>query len=322
VKTRKLGARGPAVSALGLGCWSMTTGYGRADETESAATLQRAIDLGVTFFDTADIYGRGENEELLGRAIRGVRDKLFIASKCGFVMGPTGNVAQGVDGRPEHIRASIDGSLRRLGIDVLDLYYLHRMDKKVPLEDQIGAFADLVKAGKIRHVGLSEVKDEQIAAAHQVHPITAVQNEYSLWTRDSDGPVIDTCRRLGIGFVPYSPLGRGFLTGTVTAETTFDEGDIRPLFDRFQGDNAVRNVVLVARLKDIAARKNISTAQLALAWVLAQGDDMVPIPGTKRRTYLEDNLKALDVVLTPDDLAEIEALDIAGNVAGHRAGRR
>ncbi len=291
-----------------------TTGYGpTSGEAESIATLHRAIEMGVDFLDTADIYG--ENEVLIAKGIAGKRNGLFIATKCGLLPGGT---AGGNNGTPEHIKKAIDNSLRRLKIDVVDLYYLHRVDPKVPVEESMGAFADIQKAGKIRYIGLSEASAENIERAHKVAPITALQSEYSLWTRDPEGAVMDTCRKLGIALVPFSPLGRGFLTGAVTDVNALSDSDFRRALPRFQGDNFAKNKALLAKFTVIATRKGITTAQLAIAWVLAQGDDVIPIPGTQRRKYLEDNVKAADVVLTKEDLAEIDALDFRHAVAGDR----
>ena len=315
MKTRKLGSHGPVVSAIGLGCMSMSWAYGRPNEVEGAATLRRAIELGINFLDTANTYGYGANEELIGRTIKGQRNGLVIATKCGIVRNQATPDARSLNGRPDHIRASLDASLRRLGIDWVDLYYLHRVDPKVPVEESMGAFADLVKAGKVRYVGLSEATADQIQRAHAVQPLAALQSEYSLWTRDPEGAVLTTCRRLGIALVPYAPLGRGFLTASLTS---LDPDDGRNILPRFQGKNFTRNMALITRLKTLAERKGITPAQLALAWVLAQGDDIVPIPGTKRLTYLEDNVKSVDAILSAADLADIAALDLPNAVAGAR----
>jgi aryl-alcohol dehydrogenase-like predicted oxidoreductase len=299
------------VSALGLGCMGMSAYYGFTDEDEGIATIRRALELGIDFIDTAQSYGPLTNEALVGRAIDGHRDEYVIATKFSRRMddatpGDMSTVGP-PDGSADHVRSSIDGSLRRLGTDHVDLYYQHRVDPNVPIEETVGAMAELVEAGKVRHIGLSEAAPETIRRAHAVHPITAVQTEYSLWTRDPEPEVIPTCRELGIGFVPYSPLGRGFLSGRFTSPDELDEDDFRRRGPRFTGENLEANLRIVAKVKEIAEEKGITPAQLAIAWVLAQGDDLVPIPGTKRRTYLEQNVGAVDVELTDDDLARINA---------------
>lgn len=317
--TRRLGRNGPSVSALGLGCMGMSFAYGPADETESLATLDRALELGVTFLDTADVYGPHTNEELLGRSLKGRRERVFLASKFGIVSDPAQPGARGVNGRPEYVRSSVEGSLTRLGTDHLDLYYQHRMDPKVPVEDTVGAMAELVAQGKVRYLGLSEPSAATLERAHAVHPITAVQNEYSLWTRDPErNGVLDTCARLGIGFVPYSPLGRGFLTGAIASASQLRSDDFRLTTPRFQGDNFARNLELARQVERLAADKGCTPAQLALAWVLAQGEHIVPIPGTKRRKYLDDNVGALGVTLSADDRTRLDALFSADAVAGDR----
>jgi aryl-alcohol dehydrogenase-like predicted oxidoreductase len=318
MQRRRLGKNGPEVSALGLGCMGMSDFYGARDDDESIATIHAALDDGLDFLDTADMYGPYTNEELVGRAIKGRRDEVVLATKFGFVRDPNDPAKRDVDARPSRAREACEGSLKRLGVDVIDLYYLHRVDKKVPIEDTVGAMADLVRDGKVRAIGLSEVGPETLERACKVHPVAALQSEYSLWTRDPEDGVLDACRRLGVGFVAYSPLGRGFLTGAFKSPDDFDAGDYRRTNPRFQGDNFARNLALVDAVRRMASDKGCTAAQLALAWVLAQGDDIVPIPGTKRRKYLKDNLGAVDVALTKADLDALEAAFPRTSVAGER----
>ncbi len=316
---RRLGRNGPEVSAVGLGCMGMSQSYGTRDDEESERTLDRAFDLGVTFLDTADIYGPYTNEELVGRAIHERREKVFLATKCGFVPGTEGGPSR-VDGTPEHIRSACDASRRRLGVRTIDLYYLHRVDPRTPIEESVRAMADLVDEGKVRFLGLSEVSPATLRRAHAVHPITAVQSEYSLWTRDAETGVLPACRELGVGFVPFSPLGRGFFSGTVRSLAELPADDFRRGLPRFEPENLERNLRLVNRLGALAREKGCSPAQLALAWVLHRGPDIVPIPGTKRLRYLEENVAAVDLTLSRDELARIEAAVPPSAVAGERYG--
>jgi aryl-alcohol dehydrogenase-like predicted oxidoreductase len=307
MEQRELGTSGLTVSALGLGCMGMTYAYGATDADESIATIQRAIELGVTFLDTAELYGPHTNEELLGRALAGRRDEVTIATKFGVLRDADGPAGRPFDGTPANVRRSIEASLRRLGTDHVDLYYQHRIDPDTPIEETVGALAELVNEGKVRHIGLSEASPETIRAAHAVHPIAAVQSEYSLFTRDLEAEVLPTLRELGIGLVAYSPLGRGYLSGRFQSAEELDADDWRRTQPRFRGENARRNLELASKVSAVAAEKGVTPAQLALAWVLAQGDDIVPIPGTKRRSYLEQNAAALDVELSADELAQVAA---------------
>jgi aryl-alcohol dehydrogenase-like predicted oxidoreductase len=318
MKTRRLGAEGPTVSAVGLGCMTMSSVYGAGDETEALATLERALEIGVNFWDTADVYGLGHNEELVGRALKGRRDAVFLATKFGIVRNEQERWSTSIDGSPAYVARAADASLKRLHTDVIDLYYLHRVDPDTPIEETVGAMAALVKAGKVRHIGLSEVSPETLERACKVHQVTAVQSEYSLWTRDPENGVLAACDRLGVGFVPYSPLGRGFLTGQIKSVDDFDADDWRRTNPRFQGDNFNRNLELVDKVQAIAADKGISAAQLALAWAMAQGPHIVPIPGSKSRKHLEDNAGAAGVMLSADELAEIDAAFPPDEVAGER----
>jgi aryl-alcohol dehydrogenase-like predicted oxidoreductase len=317
VERHALGSQGLEVSAQGLGCMGMSEFYGTTDEPEAIATIHRAIELGVTFLDTADMYGVGANERLVGRAIEGRRDDVELATKFGNERNPDGSWI-GINGRPEYVHAACDASLQRLGIDTIDLYYQHRVDPDVPIDETVGAMAELVDEGKVRYLGLSEAGPETIRRAHAVHPISALQTEYSLWSRDPEAEILPTVRELGIGFVPYSPLGRGFLTGAFSSPSDLGEEDRRSAFPRFQGENFERNLQLVEIVRAIAEEHSATPAQVALAWVHSHGRDVIPIPGTKRRRYLEENVKALELELTEEDLQRLEEAFPPGVTAGDR----
>jgi aryl-alcohol dehydrogenase-like predicted oxidoreductase len=306
MKTRRLGPNGPQVSAMGLGCMGMSEFYGTGDERESLATIDRALELGIDFLDTSDVYGPHTNEILVGKALQGRRNRFFVATKFGIVRDPADPSKRGVNGSAAYVRQSVEGSLRRLGIETIDLYYQHRVDPQTPIEDTVGAMSRLVEEGKVRYLGLSEAAPATIERASRVHPITALQTEYSLWSREPETDILPTCRRLGIGFVAYSPLGRGFLTGAFKSPDDFEPGDFRRKNPRFQGANFERNLALVDKVKQLAAEAGIRPSQLALAWVMAQGDDVVPIPGTKRRKYLEENARAAEVELAASLLENLK----------------
>lgn len=321
MKTRYLGKEKFQVSALGLGCMGMSFAYGGAEESQAINTIHAAVDMGVTFLDSAEVYGPFDNEVLVGKAIKGIRDKVQIATKFGFRILPTGQGLErmaGVDSRPEHIREAVEGSLKRLNIETIDLLYQHRVDPAVPMEEVVGTMADLVKEGKIRHIGLSEVSAQTLRRACKVHPITAVQTEYSLWTREPEGGILKACRELGVGFVPYSPLGRGFLTGKITDPSLFAADDFRRNLPRFQAETMRKNQQLLDRLQQVAGRYDATLAQMALAWVMSKGEDIVPIPGARKINHLRDNAAAADIMLSPEDILTIDHIFAAENVAGLR----
>jgi aryl-alcohol dehydrogenase-like predicted oxidoreductase len=318
MKKKNLGSQGLIASAMGLGCMGMSEFYGATDDASSIKVMHRSLDLGISFFDTADMYGPYRNEELVGRAIKGIRQEVTIATKFGIIRDVNDPTKRGFNGKPEYVKLSCDGSLKRLGVDEIDLYYLHRRDPSTPIEETVGAMADLVKGGKVKAIGLSEVSDETLRRAHAVHPVTAIQTEYSLWSREPEDNLLKTCRELGIAFVAYSPLGRGFLTGQIRKFEDLEPTDYRRYSPRFQGENFEKNLKLVRAIEELARRKGCTTSQLALAWVMAQGDHIFPIPGTKKMRYLEENAAAMQVRLSPTELEEIDSIAPKGVAAGTR----